>query len=146
MAICTISDTLNFGILWIRDLKKGSNLLKSKFRTLKIAKNDIFGPFEFNKIRFHVKSEWQWNYKISTKLSHNFTFWKFLEHSEMVSLEFYQLQKCFKMFLKIQRQLLWSTMEITKWSRSQINFRGNYTQKYQLQYLLCRKIPKQLWW
>ena len=29
-----------------------------KFRVTKIAKNDIFGLFEFAKIRFYVKSEW----------------------------------------------------------------------------------------
>ena len=45
------------------------------------AKNDIFGPLEFSKIWFHVKSEWQYNYQISTKLNLNFKFWKFLEQS-----------------------------------------------------------------
>ena len=29
----------------------------------------------------HVKLKWRYNYQISTKLSLNFTFWKFLEHS-----------------------------------------------------------------
>ena len=37
-------------------LENCSNLLKSKFRTSKIVKNDIFGPFEFAKIWFHAKS------------------------------------------------------------------------------------------
>ena len=54
---------------------------KSKFRTAKIGKNNIFGPFELGKIRFHVKSEWGYNDQSSTKSSLNFTFWKFLEHS-----------------------------------------------------------------
>ena len=31
----------------------------SKFRVYKIDKNDTFGPFEFTKIGFHIKSEWQ---------------------------------------------------------------------------------------
>ena len=39
--------------LWILvdlGLESCSNLPKSKFRALKIVKNDIFGPFEFAKI------------------------------------------------------------------------------------------------
>ena len=40
-------------------LESCSNLLKSKLRTSRIAKNDIFGLFELTKIWFHVKSEWQ---------------------------------------------------------------------------------------
>ena len=42
--------------------------------------------FEFTKIWFHIKSEWQANWKISTLFWLSFTFWKFLEHSvrEMV--------------------------------------------------------------
>ena len=47
---------------------------------LEMPKN-IFGPFEFAKIWFHVKLEWQYNYQISTKSSFTFTFWKFLEQS-----------------------------------------------------------------
>ena len=39
-----------------------------------IAKNDIFGPFEFAKIGFHVNSKWQKDYQITTKSSLNFTF------------------------------------------------------------------------
>ena len=31
----------------------------SKFRVSKIARNDIFGPFEFTKIGIHVKSQWR---------------------------------------------------------------------------------------
>ena len=65
-------------------LESCSNLLKSKFRASKFVKNDIFGPFEITKIWFHVKSEWQYNDQISTKLSLHFTFWKFLEHSATV--------------------------------------------------------------
>ena len=37
---------VNFG------LKSSTNLLKSKFRTPKIAKHDIFGPFEIPNIQF----------------------------------------------------------------------------------------------
>ena len=46
--------------LWILvnvGLESCSNLLKSKFRTSKIAKNDIFELFDFTKIGFHVKPE-----------------------------------------------------------------------------------------
>ena len=46
--------------LWILvnlGLESCSNLLKSKFRTSKIVKINIFGPFVFTKIGFHVKSE-----------------------------------------------------------------------------------------
>ena len=35
------------------------NLGLENFRTSKIAKNDIFGPFVFTKIWCHVKSEWR---------------------------------------------------------------------------------------
>ena len=47
------------GILVNLRLDSCSKLLKSKFKTFKIARNDIFGPFEFAKIWFHAKSEWQ---------------------------------------------------------------------------------------
>ena len=71
---------VNFG------LEKCSNLPKFKVLSPWIAKNDIFGLFEFAKIWFRVKSEWWLNDQISTKSSLNFTFWKFLEHCEWVSL------------------------------------------------------------
>ena len=55
---------------------------KSKFRTSINAKNDIAWWFEFTKIWFYVKSEWQAGLK--------FTFWKFLEKSGIrQSLEIY---------------------------------------------------------
>ena len=47
-----------FWILVNLGLESCPNLLKSKFRTSKIVKNDIFGPFEFiksTKIWFHVE-------------------------------------------------------------------------------------------
>ena len=56
MSFVAISETLNFEFLVNLELEGCSNLLKSKLRTSKIAKNDI-GPFEFAKIWFHVKSE-----------------------------------------------------------------------------------------
>ena len=59
IAFFTILETLKFGLWKIWDLKKCSNLLKSKFRTSKIAKNDNFWPLEVAKIWFHVKSEWR---------------------------------------------------------------------------------------
>ena len=76
IAICTISDTLNWTLI-ILGLEEWLKL-KSKFRS---AKNDISWPFELAKIWFHVKSKWQANCKISTPGCLNFTFWKFLEHS-----------------------------------------------------------------
>ena len=57
----------------------------SKFRVLKIAKNDIFGPFEFTKIWFDVKSVWRYNDQPSTNSRLNFTF---LEHSACLALHF----------------------------------------------------------
>ena len=57
LSFLPILETLNFDFLVNLALGSCSNSLKSKFRTFKIAKNDIFGPFEFAKIVFHVKSE-----------------------------------------------------------------------------------------
>ena len=56
MSFLAILETLNFEF-WFWDLKVAQIYKKSKFRTSKIAKNDIFGPFEFVKIGFHVKSK-----------------------------------------------------------------------------------------
>ena len=55
MLILTILEVLKF------DFSKFESQIyqNSKFRLSKIATNDIFGPFEFTKIGFHVKSEWQ---------------------------------------------------------------------------------------
>ena len=50
MSFLAIFETLNFEFLVNWGLESYSKLLKSKFRTTKIAKNDIFGPFEFAKI------------------------------------------------------------------------------------------------
>ena len=80
----TISETLIFEFLVNLGLQICSNLLISKLWTFKIAKNDIFGRFEFNKIWFRVKSD----YQIATKSSLNFTFWKFLEHSASGAYKF----------------------------------------------------------
>ena len=59
MSYLAILDTLNFEFLVNLGLESCSNLQKSKFRTPKIVKNDILGPFDYIKILFHVKSEWQ---------------------------------------------------------------------------------------
>ena len=59
MSFLPILETLNFKFLLNLGLDSCSNLLKSRFRTSKIGKYDIFGPFEFTKIWFHVKSEWR---------------------------------------------------------------------------------------
>ena len=42
ITISTVSETLNFESWKVWLLRNGSNLLKSKFRTSKSAKNDIF--------------------------------------------------------------------------------------------------------
>ena len=76
---CELENVVNLG------LESCSNLLKSKFRTSKIAKNDNFGSFECTKMWFHVKSKWRYNDQISIKSSLIFTFWKFLEHSVLSS-------------------------------------------------------------
>ena len=59
VSFLSILKTPNFEFLVILGLESCSNLLKSKFRTSKIAKNDNFGPFECTKMWFHEKSEWQ---------------------------------------------------------------------------------------
>ena len=58
-----LSKNVIFGNFWDSEiwilvnlgLESCSNLLNSKFRTSKIVKINIFGPFEFTKIWFHVK-------------------------------------------------------------------------------------------
>ena len=59
MSFLAILETLYFDFWYIWDLKFAQIYQKSKFRTSEIAKNDIFGPSEFAKIGFHVKSEWR---------------------------------------------------------------------------------------
>ena len=50
MSFLAISETLNIEF-WVNfGLENCSTLLKSKLRTSEIAKNDIFGLFEFTKI------------------------------------------------------------------------------------------------
>ena len=71
--------TLNFGTFGTWKLLRFTKNLNSE--PLKLQKNNIFWPFEFANIWFHLKSEWRWNYQIFTKSSLNFTFWKFLSHS-----------------------------------------------------------------
>ena len=76
--ILAISNALKMSFLaileaWILIFSKFEQLSSpkftknSKFRVSEIAKNDIFGPFEFTKIWFHVKSEWQYNDQLSSK-------------------------------------------------------------------------------
>ena len=52
MSFLAILETLNFEFLVNLGLESCSNLLKSNFRTSKIAKNDVFGPFEITKFDF----------------------------------------------------------------------------------------------
>ena len=60
IAIFANLETLNFEFLANLVPEKCSNLLESKFRTSKIAKNDNFWLFEVAKIWFRAKSEWQY--------------------------------------------------------------------------------------
>ena len=65
MLLLPILEVLNF------DISKFEQLSSPKFTKIqssvsKIAKNYIFGLFEFTKIGFHVKSEWRSNDLIST--------------------------------------------------------------------------------
>ena len=59
MLILTIIEVLNF------DFSNFEQLSSTKFTKIqnsespKIAKNDIFGPFQFAKTGFHLKSEWR---------------------------------------------------------------------------------------
>ena len=46
------------------------NLPNSKFWVSKIARNDIFGPFEFVKIGFHVKLECQQSQALTSHFEH----------------------------------------------------------------------------
>ena len=66
MLILTILEVLNFDFGKFEQLSSPFFPKNSKFRVSKIAKNDIFGPFEFAKIWFHVKSEWRKNDQKST--------------------------------------------------------------------------------
>ena len=59
MLILTILEILNFDFSKFKQLSSPKFTKNSKFRGSEIAKNDIFGLFEFTKIGFHVKSEWQ---------------------------------------------------------------------------------------
>ena len=79
--------------------------------------NNIFGPFQIAKVWFHVKSEWRKNDQISTKSSLNFTFWKFLEHSDLKALRFCcnQHQKCrTDGFIKLINQENWFFIPISR--------------------------------
>ena len=59
MTFLAILETLNFEFLVNLGFESCSTLLKSHFTTSKIAQNDIFGPFPFTKMWFHVKFEWR---------------------------------------------------------------------------------------
>ena len=59
MLILTILEGLNLDFNKIWATFKSQIYQNSKLRVSKIAKNDIFGPFELAKIWFHVKSEWR---------------------------------------------------------------------------------------
>ena len=50
-------EVLNFDFSTFEQLSRAKFTKNSKFRVSNIAKNDIFGPFEYTKIRFHVKSK-----------------------------------------------------------------------------------------
>ena len=65
MSFFTILEDLNFDFSKFEQLPCSKFTKTSKFRVPKIAKKDIFGPFEFTKIGFHVKSEWRQNDQIA---------------------------------------------------------------------------------
>ena len=88
----------------------------SKFSVSEYAINDIFGPFEFAKMWFHVKSAWRWNYQISTKSNLNFTFWKFLEHSVLREIDFTKkLLKCL-LFCRLSKGSFYMPKRLDLWS------------------------------
>ena len=73
MSFLAILEVLNFDFSKFEELSSSEFTKNSKFRVSKIVKNDIFGPFEFDKIGFHAKPGWRYC-QISTKSILNFTF------------------------------------------------------------------------
>ena len=59
MLILTILKVLNFDFCKFEQLPSSKFAKNAMFKVSKIAKNDIFGPFEFTKIGFHSNSEWR---------------------------------------------------------------------------------------
>ena len=59
MSFWAILEVLNFAFSKFEQLQSPAFTKNSKFRVSVIAKNDIFGLFEFAKFWFHVKSEWR---------------------------------------------------------------------------------------
>ena len=59
MSFLAILEILNFDFSKLEQFFKYQIYQNSKFWVSKIAKNDIFGLFEFAKVWFHVKLEWQ---------------------------------------------------------------------------------------
>ena len=59
MLILAILEVLNFDFNKFEQLSTSKFTKNTKFRVSKLAKNDIFGPLEFSKNWFYVKSEWQ---------------------------------------------------------------------------------------
>ena len=111
-----------FQRFWILIFSKFEHLtlatkIQSSLEFSRVAKINIFGLFEFANIWFHVKSEWRKNDQISTKSSLNFTFWKFLEHSDLKALRFCcnQHQKCrTDGFIKLINQENWFFIPISR--------------------------------
>ena len=54
-----ILEVLNFDLSNFEQLSSDKFTKNLKFKVSKIAKNDNFGPVEFAKTGFHVKSEWR---------------------------------------------------------------------------------------
>ena len=56
-----ILEVLNFD-LWYMYLSnfQGPNLQNFKVQSVQNCQNDIFGPFEFSKIGFHLESDSEW--------------------------------------------------------------------------------------
>ena len=58
MSFLAILEVLNFDFSQFQQLSSPKFTKNSKFTVSKITKTDLFGPFEFAKICFDVKSEW----------------------------------------------------------------------------------------
>ena len=58
MSFLAILEVLNFDSSKFQQVSSFKFTKNSKFRVSKIAKNDIFGPFEFPDVGFYIKIEW----------------------------------------------------------------------------------------
>ena len=83
--------------LWRNSIILPSLQFYLKFWRIQTVQKCHFWTIWIHQIWFHVKSEWQKDYQISTKSSLNFTFWRFVEHSVLVIFIPKELQKSLKL-------------------------------------------------